>query len=100
MLGRPLRISFALEKIRGAQVIVPRLSMVRKFNSLHVYSLETETCLLTTWSIETLFFFLKKFAGALHCHLRRGKQIMCSISSILHKRESTQTQLKSVTSDN
>ncbi|XP_039808456.1 glycine-rich RNA-binding protein 4, mitochondrial-like isoform X2 [Panicum virgatum] len=27
MLGRPLRISFALEKIRGAQVIVPRLSM-------------------------------------------------------------------------
>jgi len=26
MLGRPLRISFALEKVRGAPVIVPRLS--------------------------------------------------------------------------
>jgi len=26
MLGRPLRISFALEKVRGASVIVPRLS--------------------------------------------------------------------------
>ena len=37
MLGRPLRISFALEKIRGAQVIVPRLSMVRKFNSLQLH---------------------------------------------------------------
>ncbi|RCV28716.1 hypothetical protein SETIT_5G425000v2 [Setaria italica] len=30
MLGRPLRISFALEKVRGAPVIVPRLSTVRK----------------------------------------------------------------------
>jgi hypothetical protein len=39
MLGRPLRISFALEKVRGAPVIVPRLSTVRKFNSLQVYSL-------------------------------------------------------------
>jgi hypothetical protein len=30
MLGRPLRISYALEKVRGTQVIVPRLSSVRK----------------------------------------------------------------------
>ncbi|CAL4953090.1 unnamed protein product [Urochloa decumbens] len=30
MLGRPLRISYALEKVRGAPVIVPRLSTVRK----------------------------------------------------------------------
>uniref|UniRef100_A0A0D9V9E7 RRM domain-containing protein n=1 Tax=Leersia perrieri TaxID=77586 RepID=A0A0D9V9E7_9ORYZ len=28
MLGRPLRISFALDKVRGAPVIVPRLSTV------------------------------------------------------------------------
>ncbi|WVZ67704.1 hypothetical protein U9M48_016748 [Paspalum notatum var. saurae] len=30
MLGRPLRISFALEKVRGAPIIVPRLSTVPK----------------------------------------------------------------------
>jgi hypothetical protein len=30
MLGRPLRISFALGRVRGASVIVPRLSTVRK----------------------------------------------------------------------
>ncbi|PVH37613.1 hypothetical protein PAHAL_5G046500 [Panicum hallii] len=30
MLGRPLRISFALEKVRGAPVIVPRLSTMLK----------------------------------------------------------------------
>ncbi|KAL6613944.1 hypothetical protein ACP70R_036214 [Stipagrostis hirtigluma subsp. patula] len=30
MLGRPLRISFALDKVRGAPVIVPRLSTVGK----------------------------------------------------------------------
>ncbi|KAL6839988.1 hypothetical protein ACP4OV_029798 [Aristida adscensionis] len=30
MLGRPLRISFALDKVRGAPVIVPRLSPVGK----------------------------------------------------------------------
>ncbi|XP_040381838.1 glycine-rich RNA-binding protein 4, mitochondrial-like isoform X2 [Oryza brachyantha] len=29
MLGRPLRISFALDKVRGAPVIVPRLSTVK-----------------------------------------------------------------------
>jgi hypothetical protein len=28
MLGRPLRISFALDKVRGAPVVVPRLSTV------------------------------------------------------------------------
>ena len=31
-------------------------------------------------------FFLKKFAGALHCHLRRGKQAECLTKLILHKR--------------
>ncbi|XP_062207854.1 glycine-rich RNA-binding protein 4, mitochondrial-like isoform X2 [Phragmites australis] len=29
MLGRPLRISFALDKVRGTQVIVPRLSTIK-----------------------------------------------------------------------
>jgi hypothetical protein len=36
MLGRPLRISFALGRVRGASVIVPRLSTVRK-NSNDVF---------------------------------------------------------------
>ncbi|KAF5741413.1 putative glycine-rich RNA-binding protein [Tripterygium wilfordii] len=34
LLGRPLRISFALERVRGAPVVVPRLShMEDAFNS-------------------------------------------------------------------
>jgi hypothetical protein len=28
LLGRPLRISFALEKVRGGPVVVPRLSNI------------------------------------------------------------------------
>ncbi|KAF6173226.1 hypothetical protein GIB67_026921 [Kingdonia uniflora] len=33
LLGRPLRISFALEKVRGGPVVVPRLSNVRDDSS-------------------------------------------------------------------
>lgn len=30
LLGRPLRISFALEKVRGGPVVVPRVSKVNE----------------------------------------------------------------------
>uniref|UniRef100_A0A0E0JSN4 RRM domain-containing protein n=1 Tax=Oryza punctata TaxID=4537 RepID=A0A0E0JSN4_ORYPU len=33
MLGRPLRISFALDKVRGAPVVVPRLSTVSEMKA-------------------------------------------------------------------
>ncbi|RDX70078.1 hypothetical protein CR513_50721, partial [Mucuna pruriens] len=32
LLGRPLRINFALEKARGVPVVVPRLSDIRHLN--------------------------------------------------------------------
>ncbi|KAK4758980.1 hypothetical protein SAY87_020281 [Trapa incisa] len=34
LLGRPLRISYALEKVRGAPVVVPRLSGMGNFTRL------------------------------------------------------------------
>ncbi|XP_072995661.1 glycine-rich RNA-binding protein 4, mitochondrial-like isoform X1 [Typha latifolia] len=34
LLGRPLRISYALEKVRGGPVVVPRISIVGESNSL------------------------------------------------------------------
>lgn len=33
LLGRPLRISFAMEKVRGAPVVVPRISVFGDSNS-------------------------------------------------------------------
>ncbi|XP_020087867.1 glycine-rich RNA-binding protein 4, mitochondrial-like isoform X1 [Ananas comosus] len=33
LLGRPLRISFAMEKVRGAPVVVPRISVIGDSNS-------------------------------------------------------------------
>ncbi|KAF8672650.1 hypothetical protein HU200_022119 [Digitaria exilis] len=43
MLGRPLRISFALEKVRGAPVIVPRLSTVRNLTA-DIFTLWKHKC--------------------------------------------------------
>lgn len=33
LLGRPLRISFAMEKVRGAPVVVPRISVIGDSNN-------------------------------------------------------------------